>query len=229
MAGILPGKAVAWARHSRSRNRADGGPWGNYTPHGFLFWIPACYDKEMLTPPAALHALLFASGEPLEKRRLATLLGVKDAELAVALKALIDSLKGSGIALIETATEVELRTAPEAADLVKKLRESELSRDLGKASVETLAVIAYQSGATRGEVDWVRGVNSSASLRTLLMRGLIEGREDERDKRRVRYALTTEAFAHLGIASASELPRAEELRSAAAVVTSEEETANVPA
>ena len=53
----------------------------------------------------------------------------------------------------------------------------------------------FVTGATRGEIDWVRGVNSSASLRTLLMRGLIEGREDERDKRRIRYSLTTEALA----------------------------------
>lgn len=176
----------------------------------------------MLTPPAALHALLFASGEPFEKKRLAALLGITDTELAVALGALAASLKGSGITLVESGTEVELRTAPEATDLVKKLRESELARDLGKASMETLAVIAYQEGATRGEIDWVRGVNSYASLRTLLMRGLIEGMEDERDKRRVRYALTTEALAHLGIANASELPRSEELRAAATAVISEE-------
>ena len=73
------------------------------------------------------------------------------------------------------------------------------SRDFGKASMETLAAIAYKSGSTRGEIDWVRGVNSSASLHTLLMRGLIEGREDEHDKRRIRYSLTTEALAHLGL------------------------------
>lgn len=182
----------------------------------------------MLTPPAAAHALLFASGEPLEKKRLAALLGVKDAELAVVLKALADSLKGTGVALVETDTEAELRTAPLAAGFVKKLRESELARDLGKASMETLAVIAYREGATRGEIDWVRGVNSSASLRTLLLRGLIEGREDERDKRRVRYSLTTEALAHLGIARASELPRAAELFARTHAVI-EEETKNASA
>lgn len=167
--------------------------------------------RGMLTPPAAAHALLFASGEPLEKKQLATLLDMKSSELKVVLKALTDSLKGSGTTLIETETEVELRTSPEAAVIVKKLRESELSRDLGKASMETLAVIAYQTGTTRGEIDWVRGVNSSASLRTLLMRGLIEGREDERDKRRTRYSLTTEALAYLGITRAEDLPRAKEL------------------
>lgn len=170
----------------------------------------------MITPPAALHALLFASGEPLPKKHLAKLLDIKESELAVVLKSVDASLKNSGVTLVETETDVELHTAPEAAPIVKKLRENELSRDLGKASLETLAVIAYQTGATRGEVDWVRGVNSSTSLRTLLMRGLIEGREDPSDKRRIRYNLTTEALAHLGIRSADELPRAEELRAGAA-------------
>lgn len=165
----------------------------------------------MITPPAAIEALLFASGEPLSKKRLAALLGVKDAELRLALDALATRLSGHGLSLIETGDEMELRTAPEAAEFVQKLRESELSRDLGKASLETLAVIAYQDGATRGEVDWVRGVNSSASMRTLLLRGLISGSEDPRDKRRIRYTLTTGALAHLGLSSLTELPRHEEL------------------
>lgn len=176
----------------------------------------------MLTPPAAAHALLFASGEPLDKKSLAKLLGITDAELRIVLDSLVESLKDSGVALLETDTDVELRTNPDAAPLIKKLRESELSRDLGKASLETMAVIAYQSGATRGEIDWVRGVNSSTSVKNLLMRGLIEGREDERDKRRIRYTLTTDALAHLGIRNASELPRAEELQLGARAATEEE-------
>ncbi len=179
--------------------------------------------RGMLTPPAAAHALIFASGEPLEKKRLATLLGIKNAELKLVLKVLAHSLQNSGTTLIETNAEVELRTNPEAAPIVKKLRESELSRDLGKASIETLAVIAYQTGTTRGEIDWVRGVNSSTSLRTLLMRGLIEGREDERDKRRVRYSITTEALAHLGVSRVEDLPRSTELGAAARGVIAEQE------
>jgi segregation and condensation protein B len=166
----------------------------------------------MISPPAALHAILFASGEPVAKKQLAKLLELPEEKFAVVLKTLADSLEGSGVAVVETETEAELRTAPEASDIVKKLRENELARDLGKGSLETLAVVAYQNGATRSEIDWVRGVNSSASLRTLLMRGLIEGREDEGDKRRIRYTLTTEALAHLGITHAEELPRAKELR-----------------
>lgn len=181
----------------------------------------------MITPPAALHALLFASGGPVEKKQLAKLLGLETDEFTVVLNSLTDSLKGSGVTIVETETEAELRTAPETADIVKKLRENELARDLGKGSLETLAVIAYQSGASRGEVDWVRGVNSSASLRTLLMRGLIEGHEDPADKRRVRYRLTTEALAYLGIASALDLPRAAELTATTHTVVEEKGTPSV--
>ncbi|MBI4065925.1 SMC-Scp complex subunit ScpB [Candidatus Kaiserbacteria bacterium] len=190
----------------------------------------------MLTPPVAIEALLFASGGPIEKKQLAKLLSIKDAELKIALKALIEQLDGRGVSIIETENEVEMRTSPEASAIVKKLRESELSRDLGKASMETLAVIAYGTtptsevgaptesvgGTTRGEIDWVRGVNSSASLRTLLMRGLIDGREDERDKRRVRYSLTTDALAHLGITRAEDLPRAAELMASTHAVIEKE-------
>lgn len=176
----------------------------------------------MLSLPASIEALLFASGEPFEKKRLAALLGVSVEDLSRGLEELGGQLAGRGIALVETETEVELRTAPDASELVKKLREAELSRDLGKASLETLAVIAYQGGATRSEIDWVRGVNSSTSVRNLLMRGLVEGSEDSKDKRRIRYALTTEALAHLGLSRASDLPRHAELSLAAKLLIDDE-------
>lgn len=179
----------------------------------------------MLTPPAAACALLFASGEPFEKKRLAKLLDIKDSELTIVLQSLSHSLSGNGLVVVETDTDVELRTAPETSDLIKKLRQHELARELGKGSLETLAVIAYQNGASRGDIDWVRGVNSSASIRILLMRGLIEGREDDRDKRRICYSLTTEALAHLGIARIEDLPRRAELRAKLQVAADEKEPA----
>ncbi len=165
----------------------------------------------------SIEALLFSASGPLEKKRLAALLGTRPERLKEALGALRHELAGRGIRLVETADEVELRSAPEEAEMVKKLRESELSRDLGRAGLETLAVIAYRNGVTRGEVDWVRGVNSSTSLRSLLLRGLIEGREDEADRRRTRYRLTTEALGYLGVSRAEELPRFAELSAAATV------------
>lgn len=177
-----------------------------------------------LTPPALLEALLFSAGEPIEKKRLASLIGVTPEMLLQAVEALKGDLTSRGLSLIETGDELELRTSPEAADFVKKLREAELSRDLGKASLETLAIVLYQGSATRGEIDWVRGVNSSAALRSLMLRGLVERTEDATDRRRARYKTTVDALAHLGITEQRELPRYEELTSALADRADEKET-----
>ncbi len=164
-----------------------------------------------LTPPALLEALLFSAGEPIAKKRLASLIGVTPDMLEKAVEVLKDDLATRGLSLVETDDELELRTSPEAADFVKKLREAELSRDLGKASLETLAIVLYKGSATRGEIDWVRGVNSSAALRSLMLRGLVERTEDTTDRRRARYKTTIDALAHLGVTERSALPRYEEL------------------
>ncbi len=99
---------------------------------------------------ARLEAVLFASGEPLTKKRLMSLLEASAEDLKEAADVLEERLEESGISLIRTTDELELRTAAEAAEDIKVLRESELSRDLGKASLETMAMIVYRGGATRG-------------------------------------------------------------------------------
>jgi segregation and condensation protein B len=159
---------------------------------------------------AALEAVLFAAGEPLSKKRLATLIGATPEELRDAATELHKNLSNRGLALVEAGEEIEIRTTPEAASIIQKLRESELSRDLGKAGLETLAVILYKNGATRSEIDWVRGVNSAAALRSLTLRGLVAREEDTIDRRRIRYTTTIEALAHLGVSSVRNLPRYEE-------------------
>ncbi len=158
-----------------------------------------------------LEAILFAAGEPLTKKRLLGLLDVPAEQLEDAINALSIALEGHGLALMQAGDELELRTCPEASADMRALRESELSRDLGKASLETLALILYKGGATRGEIDWVRGVNSSAAVRVLLLRGLIERVDDPSDKRRARYTATVDALAHLGVSNAESLPRYAEL------------------
>jgi segregation and condensation protein B len=168
----------------------------------------------MLTPPAQLEAVLFAAGEALSKKRLASIIGVTPATLQKAIDALRSELSSRGISVVETETSVELRTNGQATELVKKLRENELSRDLGKAGLETLALILYRGGATRGEIDWVRGVNSSQTVRSLLLRGLIEKTENPEDARRPRYQATVDALAHLGVGRREELPEYVELSAA---------------
>jgi segregation and condensation protein B len=178
-------------------------------------------SREEAAKPLALHhssahleALLFASGEPLQKKQLAGLLELSAEELRDAALELHTALEGRGLALIEVGTALEIRTAPTAAAVLKKFREGELSRDLGKASLETLAIILYKNGATRSEIDWIRGVNSAAALRSLTLRGLVERTELEEDKRRIKYVPTTEALAHLGVSHLGSLPKYAEFTAA---------------
>lgn len=159
-----------------------------------------------LSPSQALEAVLFAAGEPMTKRRLAGVFGVSIDMIDAAAGELRSDLATRGITLVSTEEEIELRTAPDASEMVKKLRESELSRDLGKAGLEALAIILYQGSATRGEIDWIRGVNSGAAIRSLMLRGLIERTEDPLDKRRALYTTTTDALAHLGVSRKEDLP-----------------------
>lgn len=169
-----------------------------------------------LSLSSRIEAVLFAAGEPMTAKRLMQILDAPLEQIEDGLNALQITLADRGLSLVRTDTEVELRTNGEAAEDMRVLRESELSRDLGKASLETLALILYKGGATRSEIDWVRGVNSGAAVRVLLLRGLIERTDDPSDKRRAKYLPTVDALAHLGVASKEALPRYAELTAALA-------------
>lgn len=184
-------------------------------------------DIMALALSSRLEAILFAAGEPLAKAKLAALLDVSEASVTDALNALRITLTDRGLALVENERDVELRTAADASEDIKKLKESELSRELGRASLETMALILYRGSATRGEIDWVRGVNSGAALRTLLLRGLVERTEDPGDKRRARYIPTIDALSHLGVATREELPRYAEFSQALATHEASAESSDI--
>lgn len=158
-----------------------------------------------------IESILFATERPISRSKLETLLEVSSKELNDALIHLRNLLEGRGITLVEIDHKVTLRTSTQSSSYIKKMRNDELSQDLGKASVETLAIILYRGGAYRSEIDWIRGVRSSATIRSLLMRGLIEATINSHSKRRSYYRPTIDALAHLGITQLKELPRYDEL------------------
>jgi len=114
--------------------------------------------------------------------------------------------------VVDDGRMVELRTAPEAAALIESIQKEESSRDIGKAGLEALAAILYRGPLTRAEIDFIRGVNSSQTLRTLLMRGLIRRVDNPKDERSFLYEPTTELYSYLGIATKNALPKYEETR-----------------
>ncbi|MDO8564619.1 MAG: SMC-Scp complex subunit ScpB, partial [bacterium] len=164
---------------------------------------------------------LFWKGEPVSIPELMRMLGKDSGEIKQGLAALKARLTG-GITLVSTGNEYALTTAPEIAPVMERLQKEELEAPLGKASLETLSIILYKAPVSRREIEYVRGVNSTSILRSLLIRGLIERRQNEKDERMparsdfpqenmrgYTYSPTVALLSHLGIRESRELPEFE--------------------
>jgi segregation and condensation protein B len=160
-----------------------------------------------------LEALLFASSEPLSARDLAANLD-EGTDVDGLLALLADHYSTRGVNLVKRADKWAFRTA---ADLGFLLRRDETeSRNLSRAALETLSIIAYHQPATRAEVEEVRGVATGKGTLDLLMEaGWVRMRGRRRTPGRPVTYGTTEAFLdHFGLESLADLPGLEELKGA---------------
>lgn len=161
-----------------------------------------------------IEAILFFKGEPVSRKKLAEILKIGPSgisEINEAIEKLKDNLKERGIVLLEKENEITLGTAPEFGKLIENLQKEELNKELSKASLETLSIVLYKNGASRAEIDYIRGVNSSFTLRALSVRGLIEKTIDMKDNRRYIYKPSFETLSFMGVKSVEELPDWEEV------------------
>lgn len=150
-----------------------------------------------------IEGVLFYKAVPMKKAAIAKVLGVGEEEVAAGLKVLKDRLQGGGTTIVEVGDSIELAVAAELDSLIENIRKDELRRDIGKAGAETLAIVIYRGPVSRGEIDRIRGVNSSYILRALETRGLIErSAKTERNE----FIPTTTLLRHLGIQEKTGLP-----------------------
>lgn len=159
-----------------------------------------------------IESILFWKGEPISRKKLGEILSaqaglkVEENEINVGLEKLKENLASRGIVLLEKDTDVALGTAPELSQLFEDLQKEELNKDLSKASLETLSIVLYKNGVSRAEIDYIRGVNSSFTLRALSIRGLVEKIVDPKDNRRYIYKPSFELLSFMGVKSVEELP-----------------------
>lgn len=122
-----------------------------------------------------IESLLFVADNPLTIQRLGEVLeGVEQKDLRATLDELQAELESGrrGVRLVEVAGGYQLRTAKVNADWVKKLLGGRPAR-MGRATLETLAIIAYRQPITRAEIEAIRGVDVDGVINTLLERSLI--------------------------------------------------------
>lgn len=153
-----------------------------------------------------IEGLLFYKGEDVQIKKLANLLNVTDEEIEEGLKKLEESLKGRGLVIVRKDDSVVLGISGELSSLIESIRKDEITKELSKASLETLSIILYKNGVSRSEIDYIRGVNSSFILRNLLVRGLIEKIIDPKDSRKILYRPTFETLSFMGVSSIEQLP-----------------------
>jgi len=156
-----------------------------------------------------LEAVLFVADEPLTAAVLGGILELGRAETEGLLEELAADLerRGSGLSLRHVAGGWRLYTSAEALPAVEAFVRSSRHARFTKASLETLAIVAYKQPVTRHQVAAIRGVNSDGVLRALVDRGILAevGREDS-PGRPLLYGTTPELLERLGLGSVSDLP-----------------------
>lgn len=161
-----------------------------------------------------IESILFVSQKPLSSKKIATLLQapLKDVRLALQELAMRYTKEKGGIVLIAYEDEYQFATNPDASAVVQNYLQEEITGELTRPALETLAVIAYRGPVRKSQIEKIRGVNCSLALRNLLLRGLIEEAEDKENMEKI-YTLSFQFIHHLGVQSVGDLPEYEKLHS----------------
>ncbi len=158
---------------------------------------------------SAVEAILFASGEPVQEKRICMALDLARPAVERALHDLRDlyAYERRGIRLVQMEDSWQLCSAPEHAGAIRRAFEIRKPAKLSQPALEVLTIIAYYQPATRAYVDQIRGVDSSYTVGLLLNRKLIEECGRLQVPGRPRLYRTTKAFLRaFHLTSLDELP-----------------------
>ncbi len=171
-------------------------------------------------------SLLFASESPLTQLELREAVRAVDAEegenreimdvyrscttkeIQEALRGLEKALEvaGAGFKLVCTGGTYRLQTSPSCGRYVRALLKLDRPSRLGRASLETLAIIAYRQPLTKSEIEEIRGVDVSANIKTLMDLQLIRlVGKSELPGHPFLYGTTALFLDHFGLASLQQL------------------------
>lgn len=157
----------------------------------------------------AIEGILFAAGEPVKAAKLASVLEADIEEINEAVKLLkyqYDS-EMRGVQIIEIDEGYQICSRPEYYVYIQEILGEQRRQALSNAAMEALAIIAYKQPITRGQVEYVRGVNSDGAVNRLVERGLIEecGRLDA-PGRPILYRTTQTFLRCFGLKTPKDLP-----------------------
>lgn len=116
-----------------------------------------------------IEAVLFFTGEAIELEDLRDFLAVDEDQIAEALKNLKEKYKApSGIVLCQYGNKIIFQTNPSYYDFLVSFFDISKNKDLTKAALEVLSIIAYKQPVTKSQIDDIRGVKSDNIIRKLV-------------------------------------------------------------
>ena len=163
---------------------------------------------------AAIEAILFAAGHPVEYEKLASLIGLDEKSIQEIVSNMSESKRfsgeASGLSLLLFPKTCQICTKEEYAPYIREALGIRRGGNLSASSMEALAVVAYNQPVTRSFIDQVRGVDSSYAVNSLIDKALIEscGRLDA-PGRPMLYATTDKFLRVFGLSSLEDLPATE--------------------
>ena len=159
---------------------------------------------------AAVEAVLFAHGEPIEADKLAAAAEIEKETVERIVERLNDRYgeQGSAFTIGKLGDSYQMMTKPEFSRYIKTAMETRRQTPLSPAALEVLAIVAYNQPVPRGFVDQVRGVDSSGVVRSLVERDLLEehGRLNDVPGRPIAYRTTDTFLRCFGLNSLENLP-----------------------
>lgn len=173
-----------------------------------------------------IEALIFASGKGISKQDILTSLPeITNKQLDNAIAEIQAKYSGdSGIVLITFAGKYQFATNATYGDKISEILLPIKEKELSKALLETLSIIAYKQPITRAEIEDVRGLNSEYSVQMLSKLNLIEvvGRKDAVGRPSL-YATTDEFLKKFNLTSLDDLPEYDSLVNRIKIIDTSEE------
>ena len=168
----------------------------------------------MASLKSKIESLLFISNQSFSVKKLVSVTKAEKDKVEAAIKELMADYnqEGKGVAVQKIGDKVQMVTSADNAKLIKDYIKEETTGELTRPALETLTIVAYRGPISRAEIEQIRGVNCAIILRNLLMRGLVEGKEDKKKMQTV-YNITFDFLKFLGLNEQSELPDYEKLNS----------------
>jgi len=171
-------------------------------------------DETLIEHMNLTEALLFASPEPVDYKKISHFLGkAAKKDIYEVITRLNEKYTegGHSFRIREIADGFQLCLLPNMTLAVEKYFKRQRERRLTQAGLETLAIISYKQPVTKGEVEHIRGVNIDGPLTTLLERKLVTiiGRS-EKVGHPLLYGTTKKFLEYFGLKNIDELPKLEE-------------------